>query len=64
MIIVTPVYWYQSPSPLKLMIDRLVCADGGNPDPTSTSGKNAGKAKPSKWLAGIIRSIWPGGPTG
>jgi len=23
----------------------LVCADGGNPDPTSTSGKNAEKAK-------------------
>jgi hypothetical protein len=23
----------------------LVCADGGNPDPTSTSGKNADKAK-------------------
>jgi len=44
-IIVSPVYWYQSPSPLKLMIDRLVCADGGNPDPTSTSGKNARKAK-------------------
>ena len=44
-IIVTPVYWYQSPSPLKLMIDRLVCADGGNPDPTSTSGKKANKAK-------------------
>ncbi|WP_137895465.1 flavodoxin family protein [Ramlibacter sp. 2FC] len=44
-IIVSPVYWYQSPSPLKLMIDRLVCADGGNPDPTSTGGKQAGKAK-------------------
>lgn len=44
-IIVTPVYWYQSPSPLKLMMDRLVCADGGNSDPTSTSGKNADKAK-------------------
>lgn len=44
-IILTPVYWYQSPSALKLMIDRLVCADGGNPDPTSTSGKNAEKAK-------------------
>ena len=44
-IIITPVYWYQSPSPLKLMIDRLVCADGGNPDPTSTSGKKADKAK-------------------
>jgi multimeric flavodoxin WrbA len=44
-IIVTPVYWYQSPGPLKLMIDRLVCADGGNPDPTTTSGKNAAQAK-------------------
>jgi multimeric flavodoxin WrbA len=44
-IIVTPVYWYQAPSPLKLMIDRLVCADGGNPDPTTTSGKDAEKAK-------------------
>jgi multimeric flavodoxin WrbA len=44
-IIVTPVYWYQSPSALKLMIDRLVCADGGNPDPTTTSGKDAEKAK-------------------
>lgn len=44
-IIVTPVYWYQSPSPLKLMIDRLVCADGGNADPTSTSGKKPAKAK-------------------
>ena len=44
-IILTPVYWYQVPSTLKLMIDRLVCADGGNPDPTSTSGKNVEKAK-------------------
>jgi len=44
-IIVTPVYWYQAPSALKLMIDRLVCADGGNPDPTTTDGKNAEKAK-------------------
>jgi multimeric flavodoxin WrbA len=44
-IIVSPVYWYQSPSSLKLMIDRLVCADGGNPDPTTTSGKDPAKAK-------------------
>ena len=44
-IILTPVYWYQTPSVLKLMIDRLVCADGGNPDPTTTSGKDAKKAK-------------------
>ena len=41
-IIVSPVYWYQSPSPLKLMIDCRVCTDGGNPDPTA---KNPGKAK-------------------
>jgi multimeric flavodoxin WrbA len=44
-MIVTPVNWYQVSSPLKLMMDRLVCADGGNPDPTRTSGKDAGKAK-------------------
>ena len=44
-MIVTPVYWYQAPSVLKLMIDRLVCADGGNPDPSSTHGKDPGKAK-------------------
>jgi len=44
-IIFTPVYWYQTPAVLKLMIDRLVCADGGNPDPTSTHGKKTGEAK-------------------
>jgi multimeric flavodoxin WrbA len=44
-MIITPVYWYQSPSVLKLMIDRLVCADGGNPDPSSTHGKKADEAK-------------------
>ena len=44
-IILTPVYWYQAPSVLKLMIDRLVCADGGNPDPSSTHGKDAAAAK-------------------
>ena len=44
-MIVTPVHWYQAPSALKLMIDRLVCADGGNPDPTSTGGKDPKKAK-------------------
>jgi multimeric flavodoxin WrbA len=44
-MIVTPVNWYQVSSPLKLMMDRLVCADGGNPDPTLTHGKDAEKAK-------------------
>jgi multimeric flavodoxin WrbA len=44
-MIVTPVNWYQASSPLKLMMDRLVCADGGNPDPTRTHGKDAQRAK-------------------
>lgn len=52
-IIFTPVYWYQAPSVLKLMIDRLVCADGGNPDPSSTHGKKPEEAKALE-LAG-----WP-----
>ena len=64
-MIVSPVHWYQAPTPLKAMIDRLVCADGGNPDPTSTQGKNAEKGKEleladwpyPKHLAGRLFSI-------
>jgi multimeric flavodoxin WrbA len=44
-MIITPVYWYQATSALKLMMDRLVCADGGNPDPTTTHGKKPEEAK-------------------
>jgi multimeric flavodoxin WrbA len=44
-MIVAPVNWYQAPSALKSMIDRLVCADGGNPDPTTTDGKDPVLAK-------------------
>jgi multimeric flavodoxin WrbA len=44
-IIVTPVYWGQVPGALKAMMDRLVCADGGNADPSSTHGKKAEEAK-------------------
>lgn len=44
-LIVAPVNWYHVPSALKLMIDRLVCADGGNPDPTTTRGKTVALAK-------------------
>jgi multimeric flavodoxin WrbA len=44
-MVLCPVNWYQAPSSLKLMIDRLVCADGGNPDPSSTHGKNVEEAK-------------------
>ena len=52
-MIVCPVNWYGPPSGLKLMMDRMVCADGGNADPTSTHGKNAEQAKALE-LAG-----WP-----
>jgi multimeric flavodoxin WrbA len=44
-MIVSPVNWYQAPGALKSMMDRMVCADGGNPDPSSTHGKNVEQAK-------------------
>ncbi len=44
-ILCTPTNWYHTSSSMKLMIDRLVCADGGNPDPTTTHGKDAEEAK-------------------
>lgn len=52
-MILCPVHWYQAPASLKLMIDRLVCADGGNPDFTTTRGKDPARAKEIE-LAG-----WP-----
>jgi multimeric flavodoxin WrbA len=39
------VNWYYAPTGLKAMMDRMVCADGCNPDPTSTHGKHAEEAK-------------------
>ncbi|WP_201837136.1 flavodoxin family protein [Microvirga zambiensis] len=70
-MIVTPVNWYQVTSPLKLMMDRLVCADGGNPDPTSTQGKKTDIAKRlelegwdyPKHLAGRLFSVVVHGDT-
>jgi multimeric flavodoxin WrbA len=44
-MIITPVNWYHAPTGLKAMMDRLVCADGGNPDPSSTHGKKVDEAK-------------------
>ena len=52
-MVLCPVNWYHAPASLKLMMDRLVCADGGNPDPTATRGKDAAAAKALE-LAG-----WP-----
>ena len=58
--ILAPTYWTQSPSPLKRMIDRLVAADGGNPDPTMTHSKRVIEKKgwdyPKTWLAGFMAS--------
>ena len=70
-MIITPVHWYQAPSALKLMMDRLVCADGGNPDPTSTHGKTPEEAKAlelqgwdyPKHLKGRIYSVIAHGDT-
>jgi hypothetical protein len=44
-MIITPVHWYHVSTTLKAMMDRLVCADGGNPDPSSTHGKTVAEAK-------------------
>jgi multimeric flavodoxin WrbA len=56
-MIIAPVNWYQAPTTLKAMIDRLVCGDGGNPDPTSTHGKIAKEARHSNSKDGLIQSI-------
>ena len=45
LLFVAPVNWYQVPAGLKALMDRLVCADGGNPDPTLTHGKDPKRAK-------------------
>src|SRR5207245_5215345 len=37
-MIITPVNWYQVSWPLKLLMDRLFCVYGVDPDPTSTRG--------------------------
>src|SRR6478609_559166 len=44
-ILLTPTNWYHTSSSMKLMIDRLVCATGGNADPTLTQGKDVELAK-------------------
>ena len=42
--IIGPVNWYAPSSNLKLMFDRLVCMNGGNPDEKTISHKNPEKA--------------------
>jgi len=42
--IIGPINWYAPSSNLKLMFDRLVCMNGGNPDETLINHKDAEKA--------------------
>lgn len=42
--IIGPINWYSCSSDLKLMFDRLVCMNGGNPDEKSIDHKNPEKA--------------------
>lgn len=41
---IAPVNWYAPSSNLKLMFDRLVCMNGGNPDEKTIDHKNPEKA--------------------
>lgn len=38
-VLATPVKWYMPDGPVVLMIHRLVCADGGNPNPDTIKWK-------------------------
>ncbi len=42
--IIGPINWYAPSSNLKLMFDRLVCMNGGNPDENTIDHKNPEKA--------------------
>ncbi len=42
--IIGPINWYSCSSNLKLMFDRLVCMNGGNPDEKTIKHKNPEKA--------------------
>lgn len=42
--IIGPINWYSCSSNLKLMFDRMVCMNGGNPDEKTIDHKNPGKA--------------------
>ena len=62
-ILITPVNWYHASTALKAMMDGLVCADGGNPDPSSTHGKTTKEAKELElkaWEASILTQRWRG----
>jgi hypothetical protein len=40
-------------------MDRLVCADGGNPDPTTTHGEHAAEAEAVELRGWAYPRLWP-----
>lgn len=45
--IIGPINWYATPSNLKLIFDRLVCMNGGNPPRRSTSTSRRATSLPT-----------------
>jgi multimeric flavodoxin WrbA len=43
-LVISPIYWHGPTSSIKLLFDRLVCANGGNPDPKTINKKDANLA--------------------
>ena len=61
--IVSPVYWYSMPSVLKLMVDRMVCLDGANPDPRTTLDEHGDSVKDVEKAKELERGTEEGGDT-
>ena len=49
-MIVAPTHWSRSPTPLKLLIDRMVGVDGRNPDPMTPHGQHVDEARRTEAL--------------
>lgn len=59
--VITPTYWFSMPSSLKLMIDRMVCLDGANWDPTTTLSDDGSTVKDVEKAKSLERGPKPGG---
>lgn len=61
LMVISPVYWYSPPSVLKLMLDRMVCMDGANPDPKTTMNEAGNSVKDVKKARTLERGPRAGG---
>ncbi len=61
LMVIGPVYWYAPPSVLKLMLDRMVCMDGANPDPKTTMADDGSHVKDTKKARTLERGPRAGG---